>query len=298
MGATIHSMEPFMSTVVSTSAPPYAAPGAVPGATPYAAPLVAPASAVSWGAVLAGAAAAAALSLILLILGAGLGLSSFSPWSGLGVSATTFGVSAIVWLVVTQLAASGLGGYLAGRLRTRWADLQADEVYFRDTAHGLLAWSVASLVTAAVLTTTIGAVLGQDTRHNASAADPGSLVNGRAVDAYYIDTLFRPQPAAVPPAVLPRPDGEVERVMAKGLSEGALLDEDVRYLGQLVAQRTGLAQPDAEKRVTDTFERARTAAAKATKAAAHASLWMFISLLAGAFVASWLATYGGRRRDL
>jgi hypothetical protein len=286
-----------MSTVVSTSASPYATPGTAPGATPYAAPVVAPASAVSWGAVLAGAAAAAALSLILLILGAGLGLSSVSPWSGLGVSATTFGVSAIVWLMVTQLAASGLGGYLAGRLRTRWADLQADEVYFRDTAHGLLAWSVASLVTAAVLTTTIGAVLGQDKR-NASATDPASLVHGRAVDGYYIDILFRPQPALVPPAVLPRPDGEVVRVMAKGLSEGALLDEDVRYLGQLVSQRTGLALPAAEQRVTDTFERAKTAAAKATKAAAHASLWMFISLLAGAFVASWLATYGGRRRDL
>ncbi len=287
-----------MSTVVSTSASPYGTPGVVPGATPYAGPVAAPLSAVSWGAVLAGAAAAAALSLILLILGAGLGLSSFSPWTGLGVSATTFGVSAIVWLVVTQLAASGLGGYLAGRLRTRWADLQADEVYFRDTAHGLLAWAVASLITAAALTTTIGALLGQGNRAAAPVPDAVSVGQGRAVDGYYIDALFRPEPAQPQPAVFVRPDGEVARVMAKGLSEGALLDEDVRYLGQLVSQRTGLAPPAAEKRVTDTFERAKTAAAKATKAAAHASLWMFISLLAGAFVASWLATYGGRRRDL
>lgn len=287
-----------MSTVVSTSASPYGTPGAVPGATPFAAPVSAPLSAVSWGAVLAGAAAAAALSLILLILGAGLGLSSFSPWTGLGMSATTFGVSAIVWLVVTQLAASGLGGYLAGRLRTRWADLQADEVYFRDTAHGLLAWAVASLITAAALTTTIGALLGQGNRAAAPVSDPVSLVQGRAVDGYYIDALFRPEPAQPQPSVFTRPDGEVSRVMTKGLSEGALLDEDVRYLGQLVSQRTGLALPAAEKRVTDTFERAKTASAKATKAAAHASLWMFISLLAGAFVASWLATYGGRRRDL
>lgn len=287
-----------MSTVVSTSASPYGTPGVVPGATPYAGPVAAPLSAVSWGAVLAGAAAAAALSLILLILGAGLGLSSFSPWTGLGVSATTFGVSAIVWLVVTQLAASGLGGYLAGRLRTRWADLQADEVYFRDTAHGLLAWAVASLITAAALTTTIGALLGQGNRAAAPVPDAVSVGQGRAVDGYYIDALFRPEPAQPQPAVFVRPDGEVARVMAKGLSEGALLDEDVRYLGQLVSQRTGLAPPAAEKRVTDTFERAKTASAKATKAAAHASLWMFISLLAGAFVASWLATYGGRRRDL
>lgn len=271
-----------MTTVVTTSAPAYAT------------PVAATASAVSWGAVLAGAAAAAALSLILLILGAGLGLSSFSPWTGLGVSATTFGVSAILWISLTQIAASGLGGYLAGRLRTRWADLQTDEVYFRDTAHGLLAWAVASLVTAAALTTTIGAVLGQAPR----TGEPASTVQGRVVDGYYLDTLFRPDPARpVAIALAPNHD-EVARVVAKGLREGALLDEDVRYLGQLVAQRTGLSQPAAEKRVTDTFERAKESAAKAAQVAAHASLWMFISLLAGAFVASWLATYGGRRRDL
>lgn len=275
-----------MTTVVTTAAPPYAT------------PVAAPASAVSWGAVLAGAAAAAALSLILLILGAGLGLSSFSPWTGLGVSATTFGVSAIVWITLTQLAASGLGGYLAGRLRTRWADLQTDEVYFRDTAHGMLAWAVASLVTAAALTTTIGAVLGQAPRALDPVGEPTASVQGRAVDSYYIDVLFRPDPARPVPAIVAPNQGEVVRVMAKGLREGALLDDDVRYLGQLVAQRTGLSQPAAEKRVIDTFDRAKQAAAKATQVAAHASLWMFISLLAGAFVASWLATYGGRRRDL
>ena len=47
------------------------------------------ASAVSWGAIVAGAAAAAALSMILLILGAGLGLSAISPWSRSGASAAS-----------------------------------------------------------------------------------------------------------------------------------------------------------------------------------------------------------------
>ncbi len=97
------------------------------------------ASAVSWGAIVAGAAAAAALSLILLMLGVGLGLSAVSPWARDGVSATTFGVSTIVWLTLTQLLASAMGGYLAGRLRTKWAAAHSDEVYFRDTAHGFLA---------------------------------------------------------------------------------------------------------------------------------------------------------------
>ena len=102
-----------------------------------------PGSAVSWGAILAGAAAAAALSLILLILGTGLGLSAMSPWAQAGATAATLGVSTIVWITLTQLLASGMGGYLAGRLRTKWVAVHTDEVFFRDTAHGFLAWAVA-----------------------------------------------------------------------------------------------------------------------------------------------------------
>src|ERR1035437_4837539 len=93
------------------------------------------ASAVSWGAIVAGAAAAAALSLILLILGIGLGLSSVSPWAHNGIGAATFGVSTILWVTFTQLVASAMGGYLAGRLRTKWVEVHPDEVHFRDTAH-------------------------------------------------------------------------------------------------------------------------------------------------------------------
>ena len=76
----------------------------------YPEPIQTQASAVSWGAIVAGAAGAAALSLILLMLGTGLGLSSVSPWAFSGVSATTFGVSTILWLTFTQLVASGMGG--------------------------------------------------------------------------------------------------------------------------------------------------------------------------------------------
>jgi hypothetical protein len=96
------------------------------------------ASGVSWAAVIAGAFVAAALSLILLALGTGLGLSSVSPWSNLGASASTIGRVAIIWLIIIQIVGSAMGGYLAGRLRTKWATIHTDEVYFRDTAHGFL----------------------------------------------------------------------------------------------------------------------------------------------------------------
>ena len=105
-------------------------------------------SAVSWAAVIGGAFVAASLSLILLSLGTGLGFSSISPWTRNGASAAAIGAGAIVWLIVTQIAASAFGGYLAGRLRTKWTNTHTNEVYFRDTAHGLLVWAVGMVITA------------------------------------------------------------------------------------------------------------------------------------------------------
>jgi hypothetical protein len=282
------------------------------------------ASAVSWGAVLAGAAGAAALSLILLILGTGLGLSSVSPWANQGIEAKTFGVSSIIWVIFTQLAASGLGGYLAGRLRTRWLHTQADEVYFRDTAHGFLAWAVASLATAALLTSVIAGIVGSGLQTGATAAAGAAApVVSAAVKAaepqsdgtaYFVDGLFRRDAAASSTLATPMsgeavPTAEVTRIFANGLRDGSLAADDLRYVAGLVAQRTGLSQTDAEKRVNDSFARwqtrmkdaetaAREAADKARKAASRTALWLFVSLLIGAFVASLAATFGGRQRDL
>ena len=284
-----------------------------------------PASAVSWGAILAGAAGAAALSLILLILGTGLGLSSVSPFSGQGVGAATFGVSTIAWVTFTQLAASGMGGYLAGRLRTRWIATHTDEVYFRDTAHGFLAWAIATLATAAMLTSAIGGIVGTSaSTAGAVAGGAGTAAAAAATPAkpdgagngYFVDSLFRkdtaaPAAGAAAPAAADtgQSTAEAGRILASGLADGTLPADDVRYLGQLVAQRTGLSQADAEKRVNDDFARmkakadqvktqAQEAADKARKASAYGALWLFISLLAGAFLASFAATFGGRRRDL
>jgi hypothetical protein len=280
-------------------------------------------SAVSWGAILAGAAAAAALSLILLVLGAGLGLTAASPWGG-SAPAERIGVVAIVWLALTAALASGLGGYIAGRLRTRWFDAHADEVHFRDTAHGLVAWSVATIVTAAVLTSSIAGVLDRGTRAAGAIAGPvAGMATGMAANAgtragpsggdpmsYFTDSLFRRDAGAPPPTSTDAPPtAEVGRIVANGVRAGALPPDDARYAGQLVAQRTGLSQADAEKRVNDTFAKAKAAADDATNrakdaaevarsTAAHASFWIFFSLLIGAFSASFFAMLGGRQRDL
>ena len=283
-------------------------------------PKAAASSAVSWAAIVAGAVAAAALALILLILGVGLGLSSVSPWARSGVSAATFGVSTIVWLTLTQLLASAAGGYLAGRLRIKWTEVHTNEVYFRDTAHGFLSWALASLATAALLTSVIGSIVGGGVQAGAAmvggAAGAKQILAGNGEDntedgttSYFIDSLFR-RDAAVDAGQ--GPSGavtmEVARIFATAGRAEALPPEDLRYVGQVVALRTGLSQPEAEKRVAAVFAKAqakaretelaaREAADKARKASAYSALWLFVSLLIGAFVASLAATYGGRLRD-
>ena len=154
-------------------------------------------STVSWGAVIAGGVAAAALSLFLLTLGVGLGLSSVSPWNDQGVSATTFQVGAGVFIIAVAMLANAVGGYLAGRLRHTWAGVHNDEIYFRDTAHGLLAWALATLIGAIAL----GAAATHITAGAASGAAPAATVGaasasqGQPTDTY-VDTLFRTDPGA------------------------------------------------------------------------------------------------------
>lgn len=130
-----------------------------------------PLSAVAWGAVLAGAATAASLWMILMILGAGLGLSSIPLWLNTDMTAGSFGVTTIAWMVLSTIAASGMGGYIAGRLRTRWSGVPKDEVWFRDTAHGFLAWAVSALVTATLLTAMIGSVVSDGIEAGAQVAE-------------------------------------------------------------------------------------------------------------------------------
>lgn len=127
-------------------------------------------SGVSWGAIFAGAVAAAALSLILVLLGFGLGFSAVSPWADSGISAKGLGISTIVWLAFTQIVASGLGGYIAGRLRVKWSGMHGDEVYFRDTAHGFLAWAVATLITAVLVVGSVSSVVSGGVKAGASVA--------------------------------------------------------------------------------------------------------------------------------
>lgn len=278
---------------------------------------------VCWRAIFAGATVAAALTIILCILGTGLGFTVISPWSTEGISATAFGISAILWLSLTQVVASGMGGFLAGRLRNRAFNVDRDEVYFRDTAHGFLTWSVALIVTATLFASTLGAVINGGVQAAAKATGGvvsvmGSRASLPSDHGYYIDALFRKNFSTLVPTTAKSNPGtqgnamanyhgsnaEVRRIFDKSLADKAIASNDVTYLGQLIVQRTGLTQEESELRVNETYAAIQTAEAKvkeaadqARKASVYIALWGFIALLIGAFTASLAATWGGRCRD-
>jgi hypothetical protein len=250
-------------------------------------------SGVSWAAVVAGAFVSAALSLSLLALGAGAGLGSISPWSNVGASATAVGVGALVWLIILQILSSGTGGYLAGRLRTKWVNVHTDEVYFRDTAHGFLVWAVGLVLAAAFLTSAASYMVGTAAQTSAPTRSEGPGVDS---NRYFVDSLFRSPKASSEASETPLVS-EVGIIFARSLKQGGLSPQDKAYVTEAVAARTGVSPAEADRRVSDAFARDQQAADDARKAVAHSLFWLFVALLIGAFSASFAATIGGRQRD-
>ncbi len=253
-------------------------------------------SGASWGAVMGGAFVAAAFYLMLLALGAGFGLSVVSPWSNTGASAAALISAAIVWLIGTNIIAGALGGYITGRLRTKWALVHTDEVFFRDTANGLMAWAVALVVSVTLLASAATYMAGGAASMRSPIEGSGSSAIPADPNAYFVDTLFRSDHPATD-AKDAATQVEAGRIFANALLRDQPSTADRGYLARLVAVRTGLSQGDAERRVADVIAEARQAADTARKAAARLLLWYFLAVLMGAFSASYFATIGGRLRD-
>jgi hypothetical protein len=277
------------------------------------APVRAPAGAsfVEWSAVFAGAVLAAALSFVFLTFGTAIGLSFTSPWPNSGASAKFIAAVAILWVMIQQIGAFMAGGYVAGRLRSRWHETTEHEIEFRDGLHGALVWAVGLVIGAAMLMATAGAaartgieVAGKAAAATASTTNPIDTV---------LDTMLRPvnvaqaQPAPPtgapatrpqPPAgAVENPRAEMARIMASSLANGAMTPQDRAYVAQIVAQRTGVPQPEAEKRVTEALNTAREAADKTRRAAILAGFVTAAALVVSFGAAWWAAMKGGQHRD-
>lgn len=254
-------------------------------------------SGVSWGAVAAGAVVSCALTLVVLAFGVGLGLSVVSPWSGSGVSATTFKIGTGLYLIVVAMLSSSIGGYIAGRLRSRWIGVHSDEVYFRDTAHGFIAWAFATVLGAVLLASPAGSLISGTasgvTQGAASAAQASGPMEG------YVDSLLRSDATPTSNAGnASDPRGELTRLFTSSFRTGTdLKPTDRDYVSKVVAARTGLSRADADKRVNEVVTQAKSDVDAARKAAAQLAFWLTASLLLGAFCASLAATEGGGLRD-
>lgn len=251
-----------------------------PGAT-SGAPTESARSAVSWASVFAGAVVAIATTLILIALGSGLGFAAASPWPGAGPTATSFAIGVGIWLIVTQWLSSALAGYVTGRLRTKWAGVHTKEVLFRDTAHGLLAWAVATTVIGAVTLSLTASAAGSASSAATTAANNAT------------DTLLRTtHPGASGSAATER--SEITRLLTRG---NDLQADDKSYLASQVAAQTGLSQQEAQQRVDAAIASVREAADKARKASSALGFFTALSMLVGAFIASAAAGYAGGLRD-
>ena len=263
-------------------------------------------SAASWGAIIAGALVASSVSLILVALGAGLGFASVSPWEGRGVTATTFAATTAIWFIVMQWLSAGIGGYIAGRLRTRWIGTHTHEVFFRDTAHGLVTWALATVLVASVLASSVASLIGGGVRVAstvAAGAVESMVASGNSPAASYnVDKLFRGSGNSSSGTADSR--GEATRILSNAATTGTVPPVDRTYLAALVAEKTGVSQEDAQKRVDDAVAtamdaqtKAKDAADAARHAAAEAAIYTALSMLIGAFIASVSAALGGHLRD-
>lgn len=275
-------------------------------------------AAVAWGPIIGGAVAATGITLILLLLGSGVGLTMVSPWSGESSSAATVGITAAIWLVVVQWLSSAFGGYLTGRLRTKWAAVHTDEVFFRDTAHGFLSWALATVFVAGFLASSLTSLAGAGASAAGQAAMAAGVAGGSAAAASASDTTSAGAPTAYFTDALLRPQNianranedngaaaaEISRILLQGATNGSVPDGDKTYIAGIVSARTGLPEADARARVDTVLKQiddakvaAQAAADKARKAAATSALIGSLSLLVGAFIAAAAAAFGGRQRD-
>lgn len=256
--------------------------------------------AISWSAVFAGALAALGLTIVLVILGSAFGFGAMSPFPGDGLSITTIGVVTIIWLVLTQIFASVVGGYIAGRVRLRWS-IHRDEVFFRDTVHGFLTWAVASALMFAVAALAVGggsaaatAVTAAAVASDDDASSPASLIT---------DRLYRAPGAN--PETLAASREEAERLVVLAIAdESRVTPEDRTWLVEDVAERASLDLNLAEARVQIAFtdiaiaaEEARDEVDTARAASATLSIATALAMMIGAFVACGAAVFGGRERD-
>jgi hypothetical protein len=249
---------------------------------------------IEWGPAVAGAIAAAALAFVLHSFAAAIGLAVSSTAPTWRDSSALLQLLSGLYLVLVAIAAFGIGGYIAGRLRTPISG-STDEVEFRDGTHGLLVWGIALLLTALMT----WAAAQSFTRLAAPSGTPAGAtqsVGGENLIAYDLDRLFRaerrPQNVDMTYA-----RSEAARILLTTAGHTGITADDRAYLSRLTANVTGLPAPEADRRVDAVIAQARENIRKARRSAVILAFMAGAAALIGAGVAWFGACAGGSHRD-
>lgn len=250
---------------------------------------------VQWGPVFAGAVAAAALASVLHAFAGAIGLAVGSAAPTWRDASIALWILSGLYLVLVALAAYGLGGYLAGRARDTLALTEPDEIEFRDGVHGLLVWALATVLTALMLLAG-SAVASRLAAPSGGAAGPATSVAGENIIAFDLDRLFRGDRRS-PDVDFAQVRAEAARILLTASGHSGVAADDRAYLVRLVGARTGLAQPEAERRVSTAIVSTNDNISRARKSTVIIAFMAGAAALLGAAAAWFAACAGGRHRD-
>ena len=245
---------------------------------------------IHWAAIFGGALAAAALATVLHSFAAAIGLAVSSTAPTWRDSSIALWILSGIYLVLVALAAYGLGGYIAGWIRSWSYAADGDDADTTNGIHGLLVWAVATLLSVLILGATALSVA-RLAAPSGGSTGPGASVGSENIIAYDIDRLFRGD-GRYPQGDTARARSEAGRILLTASSHSGVSPEDRQYLARLVVAQTNLSPPDAERRVDATILRAKDNITRARRSAVLVAFMAGAAALLGA-AAAWFAAGAG-----
>lgn len=258
---------------------------------------------ISWGAIFGGVILTIVFQLLLSMLGAGIGLGTVNVNAGSTPDASSFGIGAGVWWVVSSCIALFCGGYVAA-----W--LAGIELRFDGLLHGLIAWGIASILTLYLLSSAVGGIIGGGFSALGSvastagsgvkdAAQPLAQAAGVSPDMIQQQAQAYLQPTNTDPATMSPQDAqkEVARNLATYANGGADAPAARERVITIMAAQMHISHDDATKRFDDAqaklkqtkdqaIQTAKNAADASAAAASKGSFAAFGDLLLGAIAAA------------
>lgn len=243
-----------------------------------------------WSPIFAGSLLAAAVFFVLMTFGSALGLGTASTSPTWRDASFALWFLSGIYLLLSAVVSFSIGGYVAGRLRSKVPFVTADAEFFAGL-RGLLTWALAIVLMSILFFVAVQSVRPAATNGYGSAAATSS--NGEGVMSAELDRLFRGD-GRTPDVDMTYPRAEASRILLASSGHVGIQADDRLYLVTLVRANTGLAPPEAERRVNAVIARAQDSISRARKVTVLLGFMTAVSLLLGAVVA-WFTSERGER---